>query len=149
MTQKNKSSARREAPATPSGTRGGLRQLADEALQSEPIAPPIIDPDLERLAPIERAGEVLRYTLCRAEYWLSPGGLLREWLRFNLRLALWLGIPALVLTPVITVLLTTAVTWSGILVEIAKKLVLLPAWLGAALLAMTALGVLWRFLFGR
>jgi hypothetical protein len=114
-----------------------------------PIEPPVIYAQLEQLGPLERAGEVLRYSLRRAEYWLSPGGTLREWLRFNLKLALWLGIPAFVLSPIITALLTTANNWSGILVEISHNLVLIPAWLGSALLVVTALGALIRFLFGR
>lgn len=98
---------------------------------------------------MERAGEVMRYSIRRAEYWLSPRGTLREWLRLNLKLALFLGIPAVLLTPIITLVLTSAVTWSGILAEIARNLVLIPAWLGTALLIITGIGFLWRLIFGR
>jgi len=114
-----------------------------------PIQTPAVNPELEQLGPVERAGEVVRYSIQRAEHWLSPGGMLREWLRFNLKLALFLGIPTVVLTPIITLLLTTAVTWSGILADIARNLVLIPAWLGAALLIIASISFLWRFIFGR
>jgi hypothetical protein len=50
---------------------------------------PGIDPELTRLGAIERTAETLRYSALRAEHWLSPTGLLREWLRRILRLAAW------------------------------------------------------------
>ena len=85
----------------------------------------------------------------RAEHWLSPQGTLREYVRLNLKLALYLGIPAVFLTPILTLLPTTAVTWSAILVEIAKNFALIPAWLGTGMLVLTGLAFLRRLIFGR
>lgn len=48
---------------------------------AQAIPTPGVDPELARLGAIERSAEVLRYTLRRAEYWLSPGGTLRAVLR--------------------------------------------------------------------
>ena len=128
---------------------GRLSRLAAHALQPVAVEPPRVDPQLEQLGSIERASEALRYSALRAEHWLSPRGMLREYFRLNLKLALFLGIPTLVLTPILTLLLSTAVTCSAILVEIARNLVLIPAWLGTALLAFTGIAFLWRLIFGR
>ena len=126
-----------------------MRRVVARAIQPIAVEPPRVDPDIEKLRPIERAGETLRYSILRAEYWLSPRGTLREYLRLNLKLALYLGISALILTPILTLLLSTAVTWSAILVEIARNLALIPAWLGTGLIIITALGFLRRLIFGR
>ena len=149
MTRKTDSTPKNALTTGDAPRKGRFSRLAAHALQPVAVAPPKVDPQIEALGSIERAGETLRYSILRAEHWLSPRGMLREYLRLNLKLALLLGIPAVVLTPVITLLLTSAVTWSGKLVEIARNLVLIPAWLGSALLVVTALGVLWRFIFGR
>ena len=99
--------------------------------------------------PLTRVGEVIRYAVLRTEFWLSPRGTMREWLRFNLKLALLLGMPALLLTPFITMLLTSAVEWSAKLAEIAKNLAVIPAWIVTALLLLAGIGVLKRLMFGR
>ena len=110
---------------------------------------PVVDPELEQLNPIERAGEVLRYSVLRVEYWLSRRGTLREWIRLTFVLAIFAGIPAVVLAPVITGVLTSAVTWSAILADIARNLAMVPAWVGTALLALSGIALLRRLMFGR
>ena len=117
--------------------------------QTAPLTPPALDTQFHRLAPVERAAEVLRYHAQRTEYWLSPRGRLREWLRTCLRLALLLGIPTVLLTPVVTLILTTAVTWSGKIADIARNLAVIPAWLGTGILGFTGILFLLRLLFGR
>ena len=126
-----------------------LRELAGRCLQPVEIAAPAVDSRLRQMHPLARGSEVIRYTVLRTEYWLSPRGTLREWLKFNLKLALLLGIPALLLTPFISILLTSGVEWSGKLAEIAKNLAVVPAWLGTALLILSGIGVLKRLMFGR
>ena len=69
---------------------------------------------------------MFRYSILTAEFWLSPNGSLREWLRLNAKVALILGIPALLIVPPLTFLLSEFVTWSQLLVEIAKNLAIVP-----------------------
>lgn len=88
-----------------------------------PIEPPQVDQDLTKLPPIERSAEVIRYSLLKAEYWISPNGRLREWLRFNLALALIIGIPALFIVPIVTLLLGSFVTWTDLMAAAAWNLV--------------------------
>lgn len=125
------------------------RSILNRVLRPEPLLPPAIDPDLLALGPLERAGEVLRYSLHQAEFWLSQTGLLRAWLRFSLRCALLLGVPALLLAPVISFLLHQGKTWAELLVEITRNLSLIPAWLGAGLLVSIGIAFLWRLISGR
>ena len=136
-------------PATPVAQKSRLRELAGRCLQPVEIAAPAVDSRLRQMHPLARAGEVIRYTVLRTEYWLSPRGMLREWLRFNLKIALLLGLPALLLTPFITLLLSSAVEWSAKLAEIARNLVVIPAWVGTALLILSGIGALKRLIFGR
>jgi hypothetical protein len=80
------------------------------------------------------------------EYSLSPGGGLRAWLKLNMAVALFLGIPALLVVPVITVLFTAVSTWTALLLQIVLNL------LYAALALMALVFVLLcvtRLLFGR
>src|SRR5881396_2307949 len=60
------------------------------------LNPPRVDPQLTKLTPLERAAEVLRYSVLRAEYWLSPDGAMRERVRFALRLWVYVVIAALI-----------------------------------------------------
>ncbi|MCX6980703.1 MAG: hypothetical protein NTV08_08125 [Verrucomicrobia bacterium] len=83
--------------------------------QPQPISPPTVDPDLPHLSPIERSSEVLRFQLLRLEYALSSGGTLREYLKFNLRLAAVLAIPAFLVAPIITFALGQVAAWSAFL----------------------------------
>jgi hypothetical protein len=94
----------------------------------------------------KRIAEVLRYGLLAFEYSLSPGGGLRAWLKLNMAVAVFLGIPALLLVPVITVLVTTISTWTALLLQIVLNL------LYAALALMALVFVLMfvtRLLFAR
>jgi hypothetical protein len=94
---------------------------------------PQVDPDLRHLNQVQRSAEVLRYSILRTEYWISPHGTLREWLRLNVAIAMVLGIPSLLIVPVVTYLFNEFVTWSDLLVKIATNLAVLP---GALLLAV-------------
>lgn len=135
------------APQNPGKSR--LRELAERAIHPVEIAAPTIDPHVRRMSRLVRASEILRFTVLRVEHWLSPGGTLRECVRFNVKLALLLGIPAVLLTPIITLLLTSAVEWSAKLAQIARNLALVPAWVGTAVLIVAGIGALKRFMFGR
>jgi hypothetical protein len=87
---------------------------------------PAVDPQLPQLSNVQRSVEVFRYSILSAEWWLCPSGALREWLRLNLIAALIIGIPAVLIVPVVTYLLGQFVTWTELLVGIAKNLAIFP-----------------------
>jgi hypothetical protein len=114
-----------------------------------PIEPPQVDQDETRLPPIERSAEVIRYSLLKMEYWISPNGRLREWLRFNLAVAFIIGIPALLIVPIVTLLLGSVVTWADSLAMAAWNLVRFVGSLIAAIALITAALAVFRAFRGR
>jgi hypothetical protein len=117
--------------------------------QPTPLAPPSVNRALPRLPAIQRYGEVVRYSALRLEYWLSPGGRLREWARFNIGIGLLIGIPAVCIIPIITFLLGQFTSWSNYLVQILKNFLLFPLLtLGAVAVATVPLCVI-RGLLGK
>jgi len=114
-----------------------------------PIEPPQVDQDVTNLPPIERSAEVIRYSLLKVEYWISPNGRLREWLRFNLALALIIGIPALLIVPIVTLLLGSFVAWTDFMAAAAWNVLCIVASLIAAIALMTAALAVFRAFRGR
>jgi hypothetical protein len=92
----------------------------------EPLDPPRVDPDLSNLTGPERSAETIRYSILSAEFWLSPKGYLREWLRFNTKVASILFVPALLVVPIITFTLGQFKTWVELLVATTTGFVLFP-----------------------
>ncbi len=113
------------------------------------IAHPRVEPDLSRLGPVERSAEVIRYSLCRAEYWISPNGWLREWFRINIWFAVLLSIPAILVAPVGSYLLERMAAGSGLMTEVAQNLAQLPEALrsGVVVVAVVALIFVLKFVF--
>ena len=91
-----------------------------------PIDPPTVDPDLQHLHPLTRSAESIRYSILRIEWWISKGGVVREWLRHNTHLAAWLIIPAVLVVPVVTFIVWQVAKWLSVLTSIAGYLVVLP-----------------------
>ena len=60
----------------------------------EPLPPPAIDPRLEELSAVVRSTECLRHFVLSIEYWISPNGRSRHWIKLNICLAVFLFIPA-------------------------------------------------------
>src|SRR5437762_12265879 len=89
------------------------------------LNPPRVDPKLTTLPPLERAAEVLRYSVLRAEYWLSPDGAMRQRVRFALRLWVYVVIAAGI-APAITAVVQHVTGWTAMLVEIVGKIVQIP-----------------------
>jgi len=114
-----------------------------------PLAPPSVNHALPRLPAIQRYSEVVRYSWARLEYWVSPGGQLRAWARFNVGLALFLGIPAVCVVPIITLLLGQFTSWTNYLVQIAQNFVLFPLLMLSAVAVLTALLCFLRGLLGK
>ena len=108
------------------------------------IPAPRVDPQLVRLSVIERLAEVLRYTLRRAEHWLSPGGTLRAVLRLSLKLALLTGIPVFAIGPVMLLLLEGAASASASLATTAANLAAMSISLITAVLGFAVLTALVR-----
>ena len=105
----------------------------------QPLTPPKVNRELSRLPAPQRIGEVVWYSLLRLEFWVSPGGGLREWARLNVALALLIGIPVLIFAPIVTLLLTCFVSWTDSLVQIVTNLVLIPVIVLMAIAVITAL----------
>ncbi len=91
--------------------RPSRRSLAKQAWHPAALLPPRVDSEFELLGPIERSAEVLCYQCRKAEYWLSPGGWLREWIRLNLRVAVFLAVPAITVGPLMTFMLEGVSSW--------------------------------------
>jgi hypothetical protein len=94
--------------------------------QPEPLTEPIVDETLPDLSGIERSAEVARFTMAKLEHWLSPLGNLREFFRMNLRLAICIAVPVLLVAPVITLALERFKTWVAMLSETMSSFVLFP-----------------------
>lgn len=121
------------------GNRLSLRSQFTRYWHPTPLTPPKVARSLSHLPAPRRMAEVLRYSFLRLEYWVSPGGSLREWARFNCALALLISIPVLVFAPIVSLLLTCFVSWTDSLVQIALNLLLLPVIAIAAVAILTAL----------
>lgn len=92
----------------------------------QPLPPPQARQDLAKFGALERSAEVFRYSLLSLEHWLSPGGALREWMKFNLSLALLIAIPAMLVAPLVSLALAQISAWVAHLTETTSKLVLFP-----------------------
>lgn len=114
------------------------REIIQRHWSPRKIDPPTVDPDLEKLNGPQRTAEVLRYTILSLEWWLSPNGRLREWLKLNGKISSILLIPAVLLAPLITFLLWQGAIWIALLVQIAGGLIVLPL---AILLAAICIAV--------
>ena len=84
---------------------------------------------------IPRITEVCRYSLAKLEYSLSSGDGLRAWFKLNLLLALMIAIPALLVMPAITLVLSTFATWTDFFVVAATNIF----WATLAIVATAAL----------
>lgn len=102
------------------------RAFVGKHWQPKALVPPKVDPQLQELSFAERPAEVLRYSVSKAEYWLSPKGHLREWLRFNIKAAVLLGFPALLVVPLVTFALGEFNTWTTLLAQTTSNMVLFP-----------------------
>lgn len=94
--------------------------------QPEPLPAPLVDVDLPVLSPIERAAEVIRYVLTRLEYWLSPKGALREYIKLNLLASVCVAVPVLLVAPLVTITLERFKGWITLLSESMSSFVLFP-----------------------
>lgn len=95
-----------------------VARIARRIWNPVPVPAPRIDPHLVRLSWPERSAEVVRHALLSAEHWLSGGGILREWLRLNIWVAVILTLAAVLVVPPVTAVLEGAAEWTGLLSKI-------------------------------
>ena len=110
---------------------------------------PRVNRSFVKMGPLERAAEVMRYSALKTEHWLSPNGLLREWMRLNILAALFIGIPALIIVPVVTYLLGQFATWMMFMAEAARNLVIIVGYMLAAVAMISAAMMFIRSRFGK
>ena len=110
-----------ESSSDPGRHRNSLVRVSRHLWNPLPIARPVIEPDLPDLSWPERTAEVLRFTLLSVEHWLSRGGVLREWLRLNIWLAIILTVAAVLLVPPGTAVLEGAAEWTALSGEIVEN----------------------------
>lgn len=105
-----------------------------------PLSPPAVDPALSDLHPVVRAAEVVRYSGTKFEYWISPGGHVREVARLSLLLFALLAPPVLVVMPLVTGLLVQVAGWTDLIIKIAGNIVglVLALIIGRVLIKMFA-----------
>jgi len=117
----------RQLPTVPATTWAKqVSQIVVKRWQPEPLSEPVVDQDLPQLSAIERSAEVVCFTCRRFEYWISPRGILREWFKFNLRLALGLAVPALLVAPLVTLALQQFNVWIDLITRTTSNMVLVP-----------------------
>jgi hypothetical protein len=102
----------------------------------EPLTPPEINPALETLTALPRSAECLRHFVLSIEFWISPGGRLRQWIALNVRLAAFLLIRAILLMPVISLVLHEVDGWLSVLLSIVLKVMLMSVLVTVAVLAI-------------
>lgn len=125
-----------ENPGKPTWVRR-TRGLITTTWSPQPLAPPHVDPELPQFSGVERSAEVFRYSFRLTEYWLSPGGFFREWIRLNVRIGLALLVPSVLVVPLVTYTLQQFSVWTDLLTTATSKMVLFP------LSALLVLGLVW------
>ncbi len=97
----------------------------------------------------QRSAEVMRYSILSLEFWLSPLGRLREWVRLNGKVSAVLLIPTLLILPLITWVLAQIANWLEMLISISGNLIVFPIVALVAIAAVTGSILLLRAIFGR
>ena len=134
-------------PTTSNQPGKSLKDLWRCQWKPQPVNPPKVDPQLPKLDPLTRAAEAIRHALASLEFWISPDGQVREWLRHNSRLAFILAIPVFLVLPVVTFGLWQFVSWLTAILSIAGKLIIIPILIVLAAVAIMVAGLTLRILF--
>lgn len=103
-----------------------LKHLINKHWRPTKINPPTVDPNLHQLTWIERTAEVTRHSLQSLEYFASPGGTLRAWLKLNAQACLVLVIPSLLVIPLITFAISQFNAWTLSLAQTTNTLLFFP-----------------------
>jgi hypothetical protein len=138
--QRNKQQPHEQQPLEQQNHDFSVRDLFTPTWNPQPVNPPEVDPEIEDRDPLTRSAESIRYSILSIEFWISPKGQVREWLRNNTRLAVLLAIPVFLVLPIITFGLWQLVSWLTALNSIAGKLIVLPL---LALIAALIITLAW------
>lgn len=103
-----------------------LKRIVHKHWHPTKINPPTVDPSLHQLTWIERTAEVTRHSFHSLEYWASPGGTLRAWLKLNAQACLLLAIPCLLVIPLITFTIGQFNAWTVSLAQTTNTLLFVP-----------------------
>jgi hypothetical protein len=122
------------------GLTGSILIALRRAWRPTPPNPPRIDPDLTSLSALPRVTEALRYSILDLERAISPNGGLRAWAQLNVLVALVLAIPAFLVVPVVTLLLSGFATWSEFLKQIFVNLLVAAVAIFLAVLVLVLAG---------
>ena len=112
--------------ANPTSWAKRLTRTFTQHWQPKPLPVPVVDVELPHLTAIERSAEVCRFILNRLEYALSPLGNLREFFKLNIQIAIAIGVPALLVAPLITMAITQFRAWIAMLTETFSSFLLFP-----------------------
>ena len=115
--------------------------------QPQKLNPPAVDPMFPAMDAIQRSAESIRYSILSWEFWASPNGQVREWLRHNTRAAVLLFIPALIIIPLIGFALSHIAGWTVALQTIAGHMIIVPVLLLTASLVVTFVIKVIKFIF--
>ena len=109
-----------------------------------PVNNPEVDEGFDDLGPLQRAIEAIRFFLARVERWLSAGGVLREWIRLNVVVAVVCGTAVLFAVPIVTALLMGVADWSALLSLAVTNVVGMALALPPLVLVVAGGLLLWR-----
>ena len=109
----------------------------------EPIRKPMVNTQFDRMNGLQRAMESFRYVFLKIEHWISPEGEVRGWMRSNIRVAVFMAAPTLLVFPIVTLALWELSSWVNALTTIAGKLVFLPI---LALLAFVSIAIFFKII---
>ena len=79
---------------------------------------PRLSPDFISLATRRRIIATLKYSVLSFEYWIAPGGWLRQWIRFNIAILVLAAVPSIIVIPIITYLVMAGYPIMQVLVHI-------------------------------
>ena len=103
----------------------------------KPICKPVVSIQLERMNGLQRTAEAFRYSLLSLEFWISPEGNIRQWMKANARFVAFMAAPTFMAFPVVTVALWEVESWVNSLTAIAGKLIVLPILVLLAVISIT------------
>ena len=116
------------------------------AWRPQKLEKPLVDPLFPEMDAVERSAETSRYSILSTEFWISPDGQVREWIRHNTR-AIVLFIPVLVLIALIGLGLSQVAAWTVALTIIAGHLIIVPVLVLLVVLVVLAIIKLLKSLF--
>ena len=146
--ERDSGSRRIDVPDSGGSTRnrsGIVPQVAADCIRWRPRAlrRPSVSSEFRNMSRFQRLVETFRYQTVKAEYVLSPTGIMRSWFLLWTRLAVALTIPALVLLPLAVVMprLTTSASY---FLELARQLASLGMIVAAICFGLKLTFFLWK-----